>query len=58
MNILDVDLGMFRPKTRNELSDQVKTNFTFNAKAMNILYNTLHANEFTRAKGCKSAKEV
>ena len=50
--------GWLTVKTRHELTVQDKTNLTLNAKAMNVLYNDLDANESTRVKGCKSVKEI
>ena len=55
---LDADLGKFRPKVRSELDTQDKANYTLNAKAMNVIYDALNANESSRVKGCKSAKEI
>ncbi|KAL3516452.1 hypothetical protein ACH5RR_023354 [Cinchona calisaya] len=45
-------------KARDELTPQDKENLTLNAKAMNVLYNALDANESTRVKGCILAKEI
>lgn len=57
-NFLDADTGFLRPKTRVEMNAQDRTNFTLNAKAMNVLYSALDSNESIRVKGCKSAKEM
>lgn len=56
--IIDETTGRNRIKTRSGLSAQDRFNLSLNAKAMNVLYNALDANESTRVKGCKSAKEV
>ena len=56
--ILDANMGRNRPKTIIELSAQDKINFTLNVKVMNVLYNTLDANESPRIKYCKLAKEI
>ncbi|KAL3510113.1 hypothetical protein ACH5RR_029514 [Cinchona calisaya] len=57
-SIIDDQTNRRREKTRNELTPQDKANLTLNAKAMNVLYNALDANESTRVKGCNSAKEI
>ncbi|KAL3519121.1 hypothetical protein ACH5RR_021710 [Cinchona calisaya] len=57
-SIIDDHTNRRREKTRNELTPQGKANLTLNAKAMNVLYNALDANESTRVKGCSSAKEI
>ena len=54
----DANMDRNRPKAMNELSVRDKMNLTLNAKAMNVLYNTLDANESTKIKNCKSAKEI
>ena len=56
--ILDANTGRNRCKTKNELIVQNKININLNVKTMNILYNALDANESTRIKGCKFAKEI
>ncbi|KAL3503833.1 hypothetical protein ACH5RR_033674 [Cinchona calisaya] len=57
-NVIDVNTHRLRPKTRYELNAKDKVNLSLNAKAINILYNILDADEFSKVKGCKSAKEI
>ena len=57
-SIIDEINGEKRSKTRFELSPQDNVNLTLNAKAVNIIYNALDANESTRVRGCKTAKEI
>ncbi|KAL3510072.1 hypothetical protein ACH5RR_029473 [Cinchona calisaya] len=57
-NIFDENTHRLRSKTRFELNAQDKVNLSLNAKAINILYNALDADEISKVKGCKSAKEI
>ncbi|KAL3529731.1 hypothetical protein ACH5RR_009053 [Cinchona calisaya] len=57
-NILDENTHRLRLKTRYELNAQDKINLSLNAKAINILYNALDSDEFSKVKGCISAKEI
>ena len=50
--------GMSLPKPEGEWNEFNKKMAQLNAKAMNILYCALEANEFSRISTCNSAKEI
>ena len=55
---VDTTTHEVRQKTRDELTAQDRAHLTSNAKAMNVLFSALDANESIRVKGSKSAKEI
>ena len=50
------DISIHKPE--NEWNEQDKRSAQLNAKAMNVLYCALDANEFNRISVCTSAKEI
>ena len=53
-----IENGKMRDKNEDELTELELTKLSLNAKAMNVLFSSLNANETTRVKGCLTCKEI
>ena len=57
ISIIIID-GMSIPKFEKDWDEHDKREAQLNAKAMNVLYRALDANEFNMISTCSSAKEI